>query len=372
MDPKRRLIIGAGAATSLATVSAHSAAPAAPSPAGPSAPAVHRGLVQLDMVTGWPRSMTAMHGAAERFARRVEQFTSGQVTVRVHAAGEKVGALETLNALQAGAAQLSHGTAYYWTNRSPAFAFFATVPFGMTAGEHSAWLREGGGQELWDQLGESHGVKPFACGNTGVQAGGWFREPIRTREDLSGKRIRFPGIGGQLFARLGATPVLAAATEIKPMLERGELDAAEWIAPWPDLEFGLYEYCKYCYYPGVHEPSHTIELNVAIDTWRTLSPTMQHAIKAAALTEEAAMPAEFLARNSLAVIELIEKHEVQFLRFPNDVIRALRVHADEVVDEFVGSDAVTEVVRRSYFDFARRIARYSEFADRAYWQARFT
>ena len=237
------------------------------------------------MLTAWPRRMTPMHNTAQRLATRIEELSDNKITVEILAANEKVSALETLDALGAGDADMCHGTSYYWTSRSPAFALFATVPFGMMASEHQSWLMHGGGQELWDEVGERFGVKPLAAGNTGVQSAGWFREPIRTRRDLEGKVVRFPALGGELIRSVGAVPKLSAASDIGPMLQSGELDAAEWISPWVDLQFGLQNYCKYCYYPGVHEPGHTIEFNVALSTWKGFDDHTQAIFKHAAEAE---------------------------------------------------------------------------------------
>lgn len=335
-------------------------------------PALSSGKQKLTMVTAWPRAMTPLHNTAERFANRVHMLSDGRLSIEIHAANEKVSALEMLDALGSGTADISHGTAYYWVKKSPAFALFATVPFGMMAAEHQAWLKHGGGQQLWDTLGEQFGVKPFAAGNTGVQTAGWFREQIRTRRDLVGKSVRFPALGGELLRSVGAEPKLTAASDIGPMLQSGELDGAEWISPWVDLQYGMQNHCKYCYYPGVHEPGHTVELNIALDKWRDLDPPSQAIFANAAEAECLAVPTEFAANNAVAVSELIQEHNVEFLRLPNDVVRALRQAAPRVLENFVAGDDFSKKVHDSYVDFMGQLGRWAEFSERAYWRARYT
>ncbi|MEE2634074.1 MAG: TRAP transporter substrate-binding protein [Pseudomonadota bacterium] len=336
------------------------------------APAIASGVRRMTMVTAWPRDMKPMHNTAERLASRIAAMSDGQIIVDVLGAGEKMGAFETLDALAAGAADLSHGTSYYWTKKSPAFAFFATIPFGMMANEHNAWLEHGGGQQLWDELGERFGVKPLAGGNTGVQSAGWFRAPLRTRRDLEGLVIRFPSLGGELFRSMGAVPKLTAASEIKALLDSGDLDAAEWICPWVDLEFGMHLHAKNCYYPGVHEPGHTLEVNVSLQKWNNYDDATRAIIMNACQAESAAMPNEFAAQNAAAVGKLSRDFGVKFLPLPNDIVRAMRHAAPGLIEEFVAEDAFSKRVHASYNDFARSLGRWSEFSERAYWRARFT
>lgn len=324
------------------------------------------------MLTAWPRSMSPMHNTAQRLANRIEELSDGKIGIDLYAAGEKVSALETLDALQAGEADLCHGTAYYWTDRSPSFALFATVPFGMMASEHQSWLEHGGGQALWDTLGARFGVKPLAVGNTGVQSAGWFREPIRSRRDLEGKVVRFPALGGELFRAVGAEPRLTSGAEIGPMLQSGELDGAEWVSPWVDLQYGMQNYCRYCYYPGVHEPGHTMELNIALPVWDSFDDHTKALFKIAASAESSTVPVEFAARNAEAVVQLIDEFQVEFLRLPNDVVRAMRLAVPGVLDDFMAGDAFSQTVQTSYMDFMTKLGRWAEFSERAFWRARFT
>lgn len=336
-----------------------------------SAPALAKGRRELVMATAWPRKMTALHSAAERFAQRVAALTDGGITIKVFAGGEKVKPLDLLPALQREEIDISHGTSYYWTKSNPGFVFFATVPFGMTAMEHYAWLEHGGGQQLWDKLGAEHGIKPLAAGNTGVQTAGWFRERLRSRRDIEGKSVRFPGIGGEIMRRIGANAVTTSAADILPRLASGELDGAEWVSPWPDLEFGIQEHCKFCYYPGVHEPGHTLELNFSTRAWNSLNQYEKDIVTSAADAEKLALPLDFMAHNATALDTLRQVHGVSFLPLPNDIMRAIRSIAPEATAEFVAADPAAKAIYESYYAFMSNIASWSECSERAYWRARF-
>ncbi len=219
------------------------------------APAIAQGIQEWKMVMSWPKGFPGLGTAAQNFANRLEVAMDGKVKVKLFGGGELVPALKCLDALQEGTADLYHSADYYYVGKSKAYAFFCSVPFGMTVAESDAWMHHGGGQKLWDELSAQFGVKPFLGGNTGVQMGGWFRKEMKTIEDFKGLKMRIPGLGGDVIRALGGTPVTLAGAEILPALQAGTVDAAEWVGPWNDLAFGLYKVAKYYYHPGFHEPS---------------------------------------------------------------------------------------------------------------------
>ena len=209
---------------------------------------------ELRMVTTWPKNFPGLGTSSERFARRVEKATDGALKINVFAAGELVPAFQAFDAVSSGAADIYHGAEYYWQGKSPAFVFFTALPFGMTAIEHAGWIRHGGGQALWDKLSARFNIKPHIVANTGTQMGGWFRNELTSLRDLRGLKIRIPGLGGEVYRRLGASPVTLPGGEIFPSLQSGKVDAAEWIGPWNDLAFGFHRIARHCYSPGFHEP----------------------------------------------------------------------------------------------------------------------
>jgi TRAP-type mannitol/chloroaromatic compound transport system substrate-binding protein len=346
-------------------------ATAAASTAALAAPAIAQGVREFTMVTSWPETLPGFSEAPREFANNVEKLTGGKLRINVSQGGKLVPPLGILDAVAAGKAQFGHSTPYYWANRTPAFIFFATVPFGMTADEHSGWLRHGGGQELWDRLAGEHGVKPLPGGNTGVQMGGWFTRELRSLQDLKGLRIRFPGLGGEILKRFGVEPVLMAAADIVPALREGRIDGAEWVAPWKDRALGLHEVCKNYYYPGFHEPSHNLELSVNLKLWESFDDTTRDLLRVASAATEIKMLALFNAQNANSIEPLVKEHGVAFRRFPADMMRTFRRLAPEVIADTIAKDKLAIEVYESYSRFLQAQLRWSEFGDRAYWLARY-
>jgi TRAP-type mannitol/chloroaromatic compound transport system substrate-binding protein len=339
--------------------------------AGLATPAIASGTRKLRMATAWPEGMPGLHDGAVRLAHRIGVLTNGELEIELQTAGKPLGAFDLLDALAAGDIDLSHGTSYYWTSRSPGFVFFATIPFGMMAHEHFAWLRYGGGQELWDRLGHDFGVKPIGAGNSDVQTGGWFRKELLSIDDLRGMPVRFPGIGGEIMRAMGAVPELVSGAELLTAVRDGKLDGVEWVSPWVDLSVGLQEELPFCYYPGVHEPGHTIELNVALPIWESLTRSQREAFTCASVAEFALMPAQFNSENEVARQQLRLDHAVSFLRWPNDIVRSMRTLAPEIVGSFASNDPLSREIHDSYMTFLAKRLRWSEYSDRAYWQSRY-
>lgn len=335
-----------------------------------SVPTIGRAARPIKMVTGWPKNFPGLGTSSERFAQRLRLISDGKLEVKIFAGGELVSPFEMLDAVGQGTAEMSHGTAYYWQGKSRAFTYFATVPFGMLPNEHMAWLMFGGGQELWDELGAGFGVKPFPCGNTGVQMGGWYRVEINSVDDLKGLKVRMPGLGGEIFARLGATPVTLPGGELFTSLQNGAIDGAEWVAPWNDLAFGLHKVAQYYYYPGFHEPGHTAELNVNLDFWNDLTESEQTAIRVTSQAECTVMMAEFNTRNVTSLKPLVEDHGVSVRRYPDDLMEAFAKIGAEVMAEESGKNATIAKISESYQAFQKSQQTWAALADRAIWETR--
>ncbi len=369
LNAARRGVLAAGLSSLAVGAQTRTASPA-PTPA---APAVISSRVTLNMVTAWSEKLGGMVDLLNRFSKRVSDLSGGTLLIRgQHQEQSDIPALDLLNAVASGRIDMAHSTAYYWTRRSVAFNFFATVPFGMMAHEHYAWLRFGGGLELWRKLGKKFGVEVLPCGNTGVQMGGWFRQKLVNKEGLKGLKVRYPGLGGEIFKRLGALPVMTPATSLKVALQTEVLDAAEWVSPWNDLDLGLHEVCKHYYYPGIHEPGHTLELLINPAVWAGLSRTHQEVLRAACWLEYGDMQAQFSHENARAMPRLASLPQLQVLRFPNDVVREFRRVTPAVIRDAVAGDALAEEAMRSYNAYLQQQLRWAELSDRAYWQARYT
>src|SRR5690625_384651 len=247
-----------------------------------SAPALAQDVRHLNMVMSWPKGAPGVGVNAERFARRLERLSGGRLRISFYGAGELVPPFEVLDAVSGGVADLAHSSPYYWAGSSQALHFFTGIPFGLTAFEAAAWLAHGGGQELWDEVYEPYGVKPFFAGSSGTQFGGWFNKELNSLEDLQGLRFRIAGLGGEVMRRLGVSPVMTPPAEIPVALASGAVDAVEWIGPWNDVAFGLQRMARYYYTPGIMEPGPGLEIMINSSVWSELSEDLQEAVRTAA------------------------------------------------------------------------------------------
>ncbi len=322
------------------------------------------------LVTTWPKNLPALGTAPERMAREVEIMSQGRLKIKVYGAGELVPALEIFDAVSQGTAEMGHGAAYYWRGKSPAAAFFATVPFGMTAQEMNGWLRYGGGQELWERLYEPFNLVPLAAGNSGVQMAGWFNKEINSLEDVQGLKMRIPGLGGEVLKRAGGEPVALPGGEIFTALQTGVIDATEWVGPYNDLALGLHTVAKYYYYPGWHEPGPTLEAMVNKEAWESLPEDLQAMVRNAAQAVNEDMLSEFTARNNAALKTLVEEHGAELRALPDDVLAELREISAQVVKESVGDDPLANEIYASYMSFYDNVKAYHEISEQAYINAR--
>ena len=349
---RRGFLAGAAAAGGLA------------SSAALAAPAIAQGRTEWRMVTPWPRNTPGVGVNAQRFADRVTAMTDGRLTIRLYAAGELVPPFEVLDAVMTDTADMAHATPYYWVGKSRALNYFTTIPFGLTATELAAWLYYGGGMELWRAAYDGFGVRPFYAGNSGVQAGGWFRKEITGLDDLKGLKFRIAGLGGEVLRRLGVNVVLLPPGEITPSLMSGAVDAAEWIGPWNDRAFGLHKVAKYYYTPAFHEPGPGLEIIVDRAKFEALPNDLQQIVEVAASAAANETLADFQYHNIDAWRPLIEEEGVEVRTFPDDVVRALGRTTKEVLDELAASDPLTGRVHESFMGFLTRANRYADHFDR--------
>lgn len=336
----------------------------------PSAPAVIRKQRKLKLVTAWPKNLPGLGMAPERIAKNVFEATDGAIDIKVYAAGELVQAFDSFDAVSTGAADMYHGAEYYWQGKSKAFNFFTSVPFGLTANEHMAWIYHGGGQELWDELAVQFNIKPWMAGNTGVQMGGWFRKEINTLDDFKGLRIRMPGLGGEVMRLLGAAAVVLPSTDIFTSLQSGAIDATEWVGPWNDLTMGFYQVAKYYYWPGFHEPGAALSLGINTDVWNDLTKAERRIIQDACAAENSRNLSEFNAFNTRSLRILTEQHGVQLRRFSEEILLELGRLSKIVLREASESDDMTKRVYDSFLVARSDGAAWSEISEEAFWQAR--
>ena len=361
---RREVITGLGFGALAAT-----AAGCAREAAGPATAADGR-TFKWRLVTTWPPNFPGLGTGANDLAKLVEACSGGRLKIHVYGAGELVPAFEAFDAVTGGTAEMAHGAAYYWKGKVEAAPFFSAMPFGLTAQEMNAWLYYGGGWELWKEAYAPFGVIPAPCGNTGCQMGGWFRKEIRSVDDLRGLKMRIPGLGGEVLARAGGTPVTLSGGEIFTALETGAIDATEWIGPYNDLAFGLYKAAKYYYYPGWHEPGSTLEAVINRQAFEELPADLQQIVMTCCRAINDQMLAEFTARNSEALETLVREHGVQLRPFPDDVLRRLRELSAQVTAEAAARDPLYARVHESLTTFQARAAAYLEIAEAAYLATR--
>lgn len=314
------------------------------------------------MVTAWPADLPGLADGAAALGRMITRASGGRLAVTVHAAGELVAPFEVFDAVASGTAELGHAAAYFWKGRSEAAPYFSSVPFGLGAQGMEAWLRFGGGYELWRELYAPHGLVPFAAGTTGVQMAGWSNREIRSLADLAGLKMRIPGLGGEVMARLGVATVNLPGAELLDALRTGELDAAEWLGPWNDLAFGLHTVAKYCYHPGWQEPGTTLECVVNQAAFEALPGDLRAVVETCCAALGATMAAEYTARNQQALATLRDGHGIVFRPLPADVLAALRRASREVLDAAAARDPFCARVRESMLAFQARHAEWQRIA----------
>ncbi|MEM9849322.1 MAG: TRAP transporter substrate-binding protein, partial [Bacteroidota bacterium] len=281
--------------------------------------------------------------------------------------GELVPPLECFDTVRSGAAEMGSGAAYYWAGKVPAAQFFATVPFGMNAQQMNAWLISGGGLQLWRDLYADFNLIPFVFGNTGVQMGGWFNRAIDTIADFKGLKMRMPGLGGKVLARAGGTPVLLAGSEIYTGLERGVIDATEWIGPFHDYKMGFHQIAKYYYTPGWHEPGTVLELIVNKAAYEALPDDLQAMISVAAKAVNNWVLLELESKNAEYLARLIAENEVEIRRFPSEILAQLRTYTQEILAEFTAKDTYAKKVYDSFLAYRKKAVMWSALTEKVFY-----
>lgn len=315
--------------------------------------------IEWKLPTSFPPNAPGVGTNVTRFAELVNAMSGGRLTLKVFGPGELVPPFGVEDAVQEGVAEIGHSTPYYAAGKNPAFHYFSAIPFGMTADEHVAWLKWGGGQQLWDEIYAERGLKPFYSGNSGIQSSGWFNKPINSLQDLSGLNMRIAGLGGELYRKLGVNAVLMPPLEIFQALQSGAIDAAEWVGPMLDQAFGLYKLTKHYYLPAFNEPSAALEILVNKAAYDELPEDLQVIIQTSASAAALESLAQFDYYNAQAVAPLKEKG-VEFKSFPDDVVDAMRGAWHEVRDELSASSADFKKVRESYEAFLPAAVNYSK------------
>ena len=291
---------------------------------------INRGKkVTLKLATSWPAHFPIMGTGVDEFAKRCSELSGGTLEIKVFAKNILVPALQVFDATSAAQIDAFHSGVYYWKGKNPAFSIFGGMPLGLTSEEMITWFKFGGGYALWREMYGKYNLYPLIGGTTGPQMGGWFKKKINSLTDLKGLKMRIPGLGGEVMKKLGVNPVLLPAGEIYTALERGTIDATEWVGPALDSMMGFAKAAPY-YYTGWHEPGSILELTFNKARWEKLSPEHQAIITAASEEMTGNMLQEFRYKNAQALQELPKN--VQIRTFPKDMMDAAKIALQEVLN----------------------------------------
>jgi TRAP-type mannitol/chloroaromatic compound transport system substrate-binding protein len=304
------------------------------------APAVAQSMpeVKWRLTASWPKSLDTIYGACETFAKAVAEATDNRFQVQPFAAGEIVPALQVLDAVQNGTVEMGHSAMYYYIGKDPTWALFCAVPFGLNGRQQNAWFYDGDGTKLMDEFGKKSNVYPLVGGNTGAQMGGWFRKEIKTVDDLKGLKFRIGGWAGKTLQKLGVVPQQIAGGDIYPALEKGTIDAAEWVGPYDDEKLGFYKVAPYYYYPGWWEGGTALHFLINQAKWNELPKNYQTIVIAAAGFANVEMTGRYDARNPAALKRLIAAG-TQLRPFPQPVMEACLKASNEVNAETSAANA---------------------------------
>lgn len=329
--------------------------------------AVHTGeKIEWKMVTAWPPKFPLLGESAEKFAKAVSELSGGRFTIHVYGAGELVPAFESFDAVSQGISELGHSAPYYWAGKIPSVSFFSAVPFGMNTTQANSWLMYGGGLELMREVYGSFNLIPFLIANTGGQTGGWFNRKIESVQDLKGLKMRIPGLGGRIITKAGATTVLSPGAELYTNLERGVIDALEWVGPYHDYLMGFHKIAKYYYYPGWQEPTGVIELIVNKQAYEQLPAEYQAIIRYASQSLLSDSISEAFIRNQEHYVKLRDEEKVNILPFPGEVLSFLKEKTTEVIAEITSSDPFSKKVYHSYIQYQQKFAEWYSVGERNY------
>ncbi|MEJ2059389.1 MAG: TRAP transporter substrate-binding protein DctP [Gammaproteobacteria bacterium] len=326
------------------------------------------------MATSWPVSLDTIYGGATDVAKRVAELTDGKFQIRPYAAGEIVGGLQVLDAVSQGTTQMGHTASYYYIGKNPSLAFDSTLPFGFNARQQYAWQMHNGGNDLLNKLVFSQfNIRSLPAGNTGGQMGGWFRKPVPNLKALNGIKMRIPGFGGQVMARMGVNVQTLAGGDIYPALERGVIDATEFVGPYDDEKLGFYQVAKYYYAPSWWEPNTQLSLYINQDAWNKLPKEYQAAVACAAAEANQNMLSKYDALNPVALKSLLSKG-VKLETYSNDILEAAQKHAMDIYSELNQKDKTWRQIFENWIKFRNMEyawfnANELRFADFAFPQA---
>lgn len=324
---------------------------------------------QWRMPTYWSPANDVLLGNAQKFAKMVDEATTGRLKIQVFAAGELMPGPGVFDACSQGTVEMYNAAAYYWPGKEPAAQWFTAMPFGLNPIGTYAWYYEGEGLKLWEETYAPFGLLPRPSGSTGPQMMGWFKRKVNSTADLKGLKMRIPGLGGKVYAKFGTSVVLLPPGEIYTALERGVIDAAEWVGPHDDLKMGLQQAAKYYYYPGWHEPGTTGEFVFNKKAYEALPVDIRQILDSTCEAMHTLEYMEYFTKNAIGLRKLRTefKGKVEFLKLSDSVLKELRKVALDVNKEESEKSPMARKVHASYTKFQDLTADWSMISEGSYY-----
>ena len=328
---RRRNVLGGVAGAGAGVVAAASSFPK---------PAIAQSMPELKWrcTSSFPKSLDTIYDSAEVFSKAVAEATDNKFQIQVFAAGEIVPGLQAIDAVTNGTVEIAHTAGYYFVGKDPTFAFGAAIPFGPNQRQQWAWFEEGGGNQLYDEFLKKYNLKAILAGSTGTQMGGWFRSEIKSLAEMSGVKMRIAGLAGQVMQKLGVIPQQIAGGDIYPALEKGTIDAAEWVGPYDDEKLGFYKVAKFYYDPGWWEGGVSLHVMINTEKWESLTPAYKGILQQAAARALLVTQAKYDALNPKALKSLVA-NGVQLRPFPQDTLEAAYKASQDVYAQISAQNA---------------------------------
>lgn len=333
------------------------------------APAIAQGKKKWIGVSSFGK--TGLLGRAfDAFGKFVGEASDGKLTIKVYHAGELVKPFESFDAVQSGTAQIGLGAPYYWTGKSNAIQFVATMPFGLNAQEQNGWFYQAGGLAICNKIYNELGLQFLPCGNTGNQMGGWYNKEINTPADLKGLKFRMPGLGGEILKTFGVNVILLPGTEVLAALTSGAIDGTEWIGPVADRGKGLYKVAKYYYYPGWHEPATTLDCFINKAEFDKLDSGLRAIVEHAAAKTNIMLLSQFQALNNAAMDDLINKKGVTVKKYSDELLQAIGKRATTVLPEIASKDKMSKEIYDHLIAYRKTSVNWAKLSEGAFIEAR--
>jgi TRAP-type mannitol/chloroaromatic compound transport system substrate-binding protein len=318
--------------------------------------------IRWRLASSFPKSLDTIYGGADVFAKQVSAMTGGKFQISVHAGGELMPAFGVVDGIQNATVEMAHTAPYYFFGKDPTFAIDCAIPFGLNSRQMSAWMYEGNGQKLTREFYAKFNIVNFPLGNTGAQMGGWYRNEIKSLADIKGLKIRIGGFGGAVLARIGGVPQNIPGGEIYQAMEKGTIDAAEWVGPYDDAKLGFNKVAPHYYYPGWWEGGPQLALYVNSKAYESLTPEYKAILQSASSHAHVDMQAKYDARNPIALKALVGSG-TKLSRFPKDVMEAAFKEAMALYGELSASNPAWKKIYEDYASFRRDQNLWFRFAE---------